>query len=233
MTHHFTHGASLKSVRLTFTGLVSAFALTGCLTLPGLGVGVTGGTTGLGVEAKANPLPTGHVMIRGGVSYLDVGGDFDSDGVTYDGDVEVANLNAVLDFSPTGGLFYISGGAYFGDKTVDLVATPMNNVDVGGVTFTPGEVGSLVGEVEYSDVSPYLGIAFDNFTNSVAGWSFNARAGVMFVGSPDITVNSVGGTLSSDAALLNALNAEIDSLEEDAEDYEFFPVVTLGVTRRF
>ena len=115
----------------------------------------------------------------------------------------------------------------------DLVATPANDVVIGGTTFTPAEVGSLLGTAEFNDVAPYAGIAFDSFANSIGGWSFNARAGVMFVGSADVNLTSANGLLSSDPALLTELREEIESIEEDAEDYKYFPVVTLGVTRRF
>lgn len=212
---------------------MAAMVMSGCLTLPGAGIGATAGTTGLGAEVKVNPLPTGHVLLRGGLNYAQFSGDVESDGIDYDGDFTLANASAIADFSPFGGLLYISGGAYVGDKSADLTATPLTDVVIGGTSFTPAEVGSLTGSAEFNDVAPYLGIAFDNFTNSIAGWSFNARAGVMFVGSADVNLTSSDGLLSSDPALLQELREEIESIEEDAEDYKYFPVVTLGITRRF
>lgn len=219
--------------RLAFLTLLGLFGISGCLTLPGAGVGVTGGTTGVGAEVKVNPLPTGHLLVRGGANYLEFGDDFNSDEITYDGDLELANLSAIADFSPLGGLFYVSGGAYFGKKEVELLATPTNDVFIGGNSFTPDQVGTLVGQAEYNDTAPYVGIAFDNFTKSISGWSLNARAGVMFIGSPEITLNSVDGTLSNDPLLIDQLAQEIEAISDDAEDYEYFPVVTVGLTRRF
>jgi hypothetical protein len=206
---------------------------TGCLSTPGVGIGVTGGTTGVAAEVKANPLPTSRLLVRGSYNFAKFSGDVESDGIQYDGDFTLSNFGAFADVAPFGGPFYISGGAYVGKKEADLIATPASNVTIGGTSFTPADVGSLIGKAEFKDVAPYVGVAFDNFANSIGGWSFNARAGVMFVGSADVNLTSANGLLSSDPVLLNELIEEIESIEQDAEDYKYFPVVTLGITRRF
>ncbi|GLQ19642.1 hypothetical protein ACFFUB_14535 [Algimonas porphyrae] len=219
--------------RLAVTASVCALLSTACVSMPGVGVGVTAGTTGVAAEVKANPLPTGRLLLRGAYNFAEFSGEIESDGIEYEGDFTLSNAGAFADFAPFGGPFYLSGGAYIGKKEADLVATPANNVVIGGTTFTPAQVGSLLGTAEFNDVAPYAGIAFDNFARSIGGWSFNARAGVMFVGSADVNLVSANGLLSSDPALLTELREEIESIEEDAEDYKYFPVVTLGITRRF
>ncbi|GHB01202.1 hypothetical protein GCM10009069_25050 [Algimonas arctica] len=221
--------------KLRFLALTTCCAVlgTGCLSTPGVGIGVTGGTTGVAAEVKANPLPSSRLLVRGSYNFAEFSGDVESDGIQYDGDFTLSNFGAVADVAPFGGPFYISGGAYVGKKEADLIATPASNVTIGGTSFTPADVGSLIGKAEFKDVAPYVGVAFDNFANSIGGWSLNARAGVMFVGSADVSLTSANGLLSSDPVLLNELIEEIESIEQDAEDYKYFPVVTLGITRRF
>lgn len=222
-----------SKLRLTAMASLCAVISTACVSMPGVGVGVTGGTTGLAAEVKANPLPSSRLLLRGSYNFAEFSGDIESDGVEYDGDFTLSNFGAFADVAPFGGPFYISGGAYIGEKGADLVATPATDVNIGGMTFTPAQVGSLLGTAEFNDVAPYAGIAFDNFANSIGGWSFNARAGVMFVGSAEVNLTSADGLLSSDPVLLSELREEIESIEEDAEDYKYFPVLTIGVTRRF
>lgn len=221
--------------KLRFLAMSTCCAVlaTGCLSMPGVGVGVTGGTTGVAAEVKANPLPTSQLLVRGSYNFAEFSGDIESDGIQYDGDFTLSNFGAFADVAPFGGPFYISGGAYVGKKEADLLATPATDVTIGGTTFTPADVGSLIGKAEFKDVAPYVGVAFDNFANSIGGWSFNARAGVMFVGSADVNLTSANGLLSSDPALLNELREEIESIEEDAKDYKYFPVLTIGIARRF
>lgn len=225
----------MTTFKLRFLALAmgSSLLATGCLSMPGVGVGVSGGTTGLSAEVKANPLPTSRLLLRGAYNFAEFSGDIESDGIEYDGDFTLSNVGAFADLAPFGGPFYLSGGAYIGDKSADLIATPATDVVIGGTTFTPAQVGSLIGTAEFNDVAPYVGVAFDNFANSIGGWSFNARAGVMFVGSADVNLTSANGLLSSDPVLLNELIQEIESIEQDAADYKYYPVVTIGIARRF
>lgn len=225
----------MTKLNLRSLALMSCCAMlgAGCVSMPGVGVGVTGGTTGVAAEIKANPLPSSRVLLRGSYNFAEFSGDIESDGIQYDGDFTLSNFGAFADLAPFGGPLYLSGGAYIGKKEADLIATPATNVTIGGTSFTPADVGSLIGTAEFNDIAPYAGIAFDNFANSIGGWSFNARAGVMFVGSAEVNLTSAGGLLSSDPTLLNELIQEIESIEEDAKDYKYFPVVTLGIARRF
>ncbi len=197
-----------------------------------IGVGVTGGTTGISVEVKVAPAK--RLMLRGSYNFAELSGEIVNDDINYDGDFTLSNFGAFADIAPFGNAFILSGGAYIGEKAADLVATPSANVSIGNQVFTPTQVGSLFGRAEFNEVAPYVGLGFDNFQTTSGPWSFNARAGVMFVGSADVVeLTSADGLLSSDSMLLTELRTEIASIEEDVEDYKYFPVVTLGITRKF
>ena len=193
----------------------------------GLGVGTTGAT----LEAKF--APTDVVALRGNFNYLDVSLDEEYDDIEYDGDFNANSFGGFVDVAPFKNGFVLSGGAYVGDKTLDLNATPSESVQIGDGTFTPEEVGTLTGKAELSSFAPYAGIGYDGFMGGSKNWSFNARAGVMFTGSPDVDLVSANGTLSSNAALRSELDAEIEAIEDDANDFKYYPVLTIGVARRF
>lgn len=195
------------------------------------GVGLSAGTTGATIEAKY--APSEAFMLRGNFNYLDFSRDEEFDGIDYEGDLNVSTFGGFADIAPFRNGFVISGGAYFGDKTLDLVATPNGNVEIGGQTFTPAEVGTLTGEAKLKNFAPYAGIGYDSFMSGSSNWSFNARAGVMFTGSPEAELISANGTLSGNPLLLNELELEVQALEDDAEDFKYYPVVTVGVARRF
>ena len=112
-------------------------------------------------------------------------------------------------------------------------ATPSTATEIGGQIFQPAEIGTLTGEAELNSFAPYAGIGYDGFIAGSKTWSFNARAGVMFTGSPEVNLVSANGTLSSNPVLLQELEAEIAAIEEDADDFKYYPVLTLGVARRF
>lgn len=194
-------------------------------------VGLGVGTTGLTAEAKF--AATDVVALRGSFNYLEVSLDEEYDDIDYDGDFNANSFGGFVDVAPFKNGFVLSGGAYLGDKTLDLDATPSTNVEIGGQTFTPEEIGTLTGQVELKNFAPYAGIGYDGFMGGSKDWSFNARAGVMFTGSPDVELESANGTLSGNAALRSELDAEVAAIEDDADEFKYYPVITIGVARRF
>jgi len=193
----------------------------------GLGVGTTGGT----VEGKY--AVSDSLVVRGSLNLLKVSVDDEYDDIDYDAKFDATTFGGFVDFAPFKNGFVLSGGAYLGDKTLDLDATPANSVEIGDQTFTPDEVGTLTGKAELNSFAPYVGIGYDGFMGGSKSWSFNARAGVMFTGSPEVDLVSANGTLSSDATLRNEIDAEIQAIEEDADDFKYYPVLTIGIARRF
>ena len=197
----------------------------------GVGFGGTLGTTGVGAEVKYTP--DSRLMLRGSYQVLNFESTLDIDDIEYDGDVDADTFGGFVDLAPFGNGFIVSGGAYVGDKVVDLVATPSSNVEIGGMDFTPEQVGTLDARAEFDNVAPYLGIGYDGYLNPRREWSFNARAGVLFAGSADVSLLSVNGEFSDNPLFVQELRREVEQIEEDIEDYKYYPVVTVGVTRRF
>lgn len=193
----------------------------------GLGVGTTGGT----VEGKFAPNNT--VALRGNFNFLNFSVDEEFDDIDYEGDFDATTIGGFVDVAPFQNGFILSGGAFIGDKTLDLDATPATNVEIGGQVFSPTEVGTLTGQAELNSFAPYAGIGYDSFIAGSSDWSFNARAGVMFTGSPEVDLISANGTLSNNPLLRQELEAEIAAIEEEADDYKYYPVISIGVARRF
>lgn len=195
------------------------------------GVGLGVGTTGATVEAKF--APNDAVALRGSFNYLSFSIDEEFDDIDYDGDFDATTFGGFVDVAPFKNGFVLSGGAFLGDKTLDFDATPTGSVEIGDQIFSPSEVGTLTGKAELASFAPYAGLGYDGFIAGSKDWSFNARAGVMFTGSPDVELVSANGSLSSNAILRQELDAEIEAIEDDADDYKYYPVVTIGLTRRF
>lgn len=207
---------------------LTAFAGNAHATDFGVGGGV--GTPGIFVEGKV--ALGDSLVVRGSYNFLDFSVDETFDGIAYTGDLNFSNLGGFVDFHPFKNGWNISGGAFLGDKSIDLTATPSSNIQIGSTTFTPAEVGTLEGGIEVGDFAPYLGLGYDNFITS-KNISVNVRLGVMFTGSPEANLRSVGGTLSSNTALLNEINQEITALENDADDFKYYPVISLGIAKKF
>lgn len=193
----------------------------------GLGIGTTGGVAEAQVEVTPN------IQLRGGYNYFKYGADDTYDDIAYNGDLDLTTLGAFIDLRPFGGSFIITGGAYFGEKGLDLTATPTANVAIGNQTFTPAQVGSLALTADLEDTAPFAGLGWDSTFQGDGNIGFKFIAGAMFTGSPQIDLVSSGGTLSNDPALQAELANEEQNLQDEVDDYEVFPVVQLGLTLRF
>lgn len=197
----------------------------------GLAVGVGGGTTGGLVEAQAQV--TTYIQVRGGFNYFSYGVDDEYDDVAYEGDLDLSTLAAFLDVRPFANSFILTGGAYFGDKSLNLNATPTQPVEIGDQTFTPAQVGQLALDATLEDVAPFVGLGFDTTFQGSGRVGFKIIAGAMFTGSPSVNLTSTGGALSNDAAFLAEVAQEEQNLQDEVNDYEVYPVVQLGLTLRF
>ena len=215
---------------ITLAALAIAGAATAGAAQAQIAVGGSIGTAGASAEAQLKVAP--GINIRGGYNYLQYGADDTYDGVAYEGDLDLTTLGAFVDVHPFGNSFFITGGAYFGEKTLGLFATPTQNVEIGSQTFTPAQVGTLSLAADLEDTAPFIGLGWDTtFENPGIGFKF--LAGAMFTGTPQVNLTATGGTLSNDANFQTQLAQEEQNLQDEISDYEIYPVVQVGVTLGF
>lgn len=196
---------------------------------PGVGIG----TTGISLDAKARL--TDRLYARAGYNFLEFDlDDEEYDGVVYDADTDFSTFNAALDYHPFDNSFFVSGGVYAGERTLELVGDLAGPVEIGGQVFTPAQVGSLTGTANIGDdLVPFVGFGFDSRLSVKGPFSYFVQAGVIFTGSPDVSLASVGGTLSGDPLFQAELAAEEQRLQDEVDDYEYYPVLNFGLTYNF
>jgi hypothetical protein len=210
--------------------------LAGVATAAGAGevsLGVAASTLGVGAEVGYSF--NDHLALRGGgyaFSYSDNG---EEGGIEYDGDLELRSGGLFLDWHPFGGSFTLTGGVLANGNEVDATGEPGPGdiYDIGGITFTSAEVGRLGAEADFDSVAPYLGVGWRSRGGEDGGFGVSIDLGVLFQGSPDVSLDSSGGTLSGDSNLQQALRQEENELEDDLDDYEFYPVLALGLSYTF
>ena len=216
----------LALLALSVSGLSGLAAADGNFAVTG-GNGTMGGA--IEGQVKVNDL----FQFRAGANYLTFDETIDVDQISYDGDLDFSGFGAFIDVHPFGGSFFVTGGAYAGDKSIDLLATSDVSVEIGGLTFTPAEYGRLEGDVAFDNVAPFVGAGFDTTFQGDGNWGFHILAGAALFGSSDVTLEAVGGTLSNDPILQAELAREIQDIEDEIEDYELWPVVQIGLSYRF
>lgn len=189
------------------------------------------GTTGLYVEGQFRV--TSRVSLRGTWELMEFERDQDVDDVTYSGRLDSGVFGGFVQVHPLESSFFISGGGLFGDRAVALSAQPTGSVTVGNQTFTSTQIGRLEGEASLGDQAVSLATGWDSTFNQVQGLGWRVAAGVAIGQAPDVTLTSVGGSLSGDPTLEGQLRREEERIEDRASELRFYPVVQVGLTWRF
>lgn len=215
--------------------IVSTFAAlalsAGAASAQAIAVGANAGTTGVGFEAQLKLGPV--FVLRASVDQLDHDIDETYDGIDYSGAFAFDTVGGFVDVHPFGNGFLISGGAYLGDRDISLGATPTTPVDIGGVTYSPSQVGTLSGTIKLQDAAPFVGLGWDDTFTRRGPWGFRALAGVAFSNTPEVALSSSGGSLSNNVTFQDRLDDEAREIQDDVEGYGLFPVVQVGLNYRF
>jgi len=196
-----------------------------------VGLGVRASTLGIGAELSYRI--SRNFGIRLGGNYLQFSRDATIEDIDYHLTPHFENVTAILDLHPFGGSFHLSGGLLLNYNEGRMVARLNHDIEIGGDTYTPQEVGSLTGTVGFKKAAPYLGIGF-------AGRSRVAvlvDLGVGFTGTP--RVDLVGATNLTGAAK-DQFDANVEQERQEAQaeinDHKilrYHPVVSLGLKISF
>src|ERR1051325_9792957 len=97
----------------------------------------------LGVGAELSFRAGRNLGIRLGGNYLQFSHDATIEDISYHVTPHLENGTAILDLHPFGSSFLFSGGLLLNYNDGQLIATLAHDVDIGGTTYHPQDVGSL------------------------------------------------------------------------------------------
>ena len=194
-------------------------------TAQGLAFGARAGTLGVGGEV-ALAVSEGMV-VRGGIGVSPF-----EPGVSL-GDVDVSLkmptvYNVGIDLYLNGAV-RLGGGILFRANDPEVTGDFTADQDIGGTSFTPQEIGTLRGVLDFKDRAPYVLIGFGRHTARGVGLFLDL--GLAFVGEPAVSLSASGGTLSGDMdPLMSALSQEAAEFEADMPSYlRIWPIISLGI----
>ncbi len=195
------------------------------------GLAVRAGTLGLGGELSFRSSPS--VSVRIGANTFSLDRDLTVDDIDYRVEPKLKSATALIDLHPTRGSFRISGGLVWSDNRADVEARLNGPITIGNDTYTPDQVGSLTGGVEYEkSLAPYLGIG----VGGGGKISLLFDAGIIFSGHPTVALS---GTTNLTGAARDVFDQNVErevadfQAEIDSRSYlKFYPVVSLGLRIR-
>jgi hypothetical protein len=193
-----------------------------------LSVGVQASTLGAGLELGFRP--TGLLGVRVGANFLDFDFHRTIDQVNYKFDNHLRSGGGVVDFYPFSGGLRLTAGVRIDGNDADVTGTPNTNVTIGSTTFTPAQLGTLTGRVTFNSVAPYAGLGYA--AALPAGFELALDLGVLYQGSPKVTLNASGPIAGT--ALFQANVAQEEAKIRSRIDFlEWYPVAALTLSYRF
>ena len=202
----------------------------------GVALGLSAGTLGLGVDAVYGV--NDNVNLRVSYRAYDYSTDIDSEGdgdeLNYRGDLSLDNLGFGVDLHPFGGSFRFSVGMQSSDNRLMGTATceRVTGCDYGGVNNFLQNGESAEVDIDLTGTHPYLTLGWGNLAAEGGRLGVFFDLGVMLQGTPGVEV-----TASCNPGRQTLCNSQADAeerqIQEDAEDFEIYPVVNLGLRWRF
>lgn len=189
-----------------------------------LGVGARIGTLGIGGEAALEL--SDRFVFRGGAGLSKLTASTTFDGVPVVLELPEAWYNLGVDFYLNSALRLGAGVAYKPDDP-SIRGDFTGAVDIGGVTLTPAEIGTLTGTIDSDDQAAYVLLGFGKHTDSGIGLFIDV--GTVILGSPTVDLQATGGTYPQDELDL-LLREEARAFENDMKTYlRFWPIMSLGL----
>ena len=197
------------------------------------------GTLGVGLEYMY-PVHN-KVNIGVGVNKYTKKSDLNESGVQYNADLDFGSVSLLGHFHPAGNNFRISSGIFYNNNQISVTAKPGSNAryDFGGMTYNASDIASATGVIDFKSIAPYLGIGWGSSPDKVRkSFSFNADLGILFQGSPDVSLNvscvaTICNSLNDLKNLNDAVAREETELQDELDDYKIYPVLSLGASWSF
>jgi hypothetical protein len=226
-------------MKAIWMGIVGVGAVIAAMAMPALatevGIYAKGGTLGVGGGIGIGI--TDSIRARAGYTALNISRDISDTDVDYHGDLKLGGGEAMLDWHPFNGTFRVTGGLSFNRNKITADGRPSGGTyTLNDHTYTAAEIGTLDGDVKFKSTAPYLGIGWGDVVDKAGHFSFIADIGILFQGSPDANLHVNCGSAVSPvqcAQIKSDVAAEERDLKDKADDYKYWPVLSLGVAYRF
>lgn len=198
-----------------------------------VGLTLKAGTLGLGVDLTF-PLAN-EFNLRVGGNYLKYDYNSTYSNVSYAARLKFGSELTTVDWYPlTADPIHISCGGLINGNKIDLTGKVVGRgtYTINHTTYSAAEVGNLTADVSFNTAAPYFGIGWGNAVKKTGHWSYAFDFGAVYQGHPQLTYTT-NGTLTGNPSFEYNLNAERSRTQSDLDVFNFYPVLSGGVSYRF
>ena len=190
--------------------------------------GAKAGTLGFGLEATWRPVP--YLDVRGGFNSYTYDSTAVEAGIDYDTSLNLDTFYATANLRPPMSPFRITAGLFSNSNEMSMVSQVSGTYDIGGMTYTAAEVGTINNVIGFDSTAPYLGFGADFRLANTIG--LNIDVGVLWQGEPIVGM-SVTGPIGQDPSFQAELDAETAALQSALDNFKAYPVASIGVSVNF
>jgi hypothetical protein len=199
----------------------------------GIGVSARVGTLGIGVDVAKSLTPQFNARL--GFNFGNISANRTDSGINYDAQLNFSSIQLVGDYYPfASSSFRVTGGLVAQNNRFAVTSKPSGNgvYTIDGNQFSASSVGTLSGEYKYGNsIAPYLGIGIGKSTNE--GFGFNADLGVMFAGSPKVSLTASNPAFNNNPITRAQLDNQVRQTENDLKGFNVYPVLSIGLSYGF
>jgi hypothetical protein len=190
--------------------------------------GAKAGTLGFGLEATWRPVP--YLDVRGGFNSYTYDSSAVEAGIDYDTSLNLDTFYATANLRPPMSPFRITAGLFSNSNELSMASQASGTYDIGGMTYTAAEVGTINNVIGFDSTAPYLGFGADFRLANTIG--LNIDVGVLWQGEPIVGM-SVTGPIGQDPSFQAELDAETAALQSALDNFKAYPVASIGVSVNF
>lgn len=193
-------------------------------TSPDWDFGGTFGTLGMGPQLSVRGP---HIGAHIDGTFLSLKGHVSSNGTHYRGRFDLRSAGAMIDLYPFGGRFHVSAGARYNGNNGTIEAMPDRVTVIGGMSFTPQQIGTVSGHVDTRKFAPAVTMGYGSKPGK--GFNWRVEGGALFQGGVRLSA------LTSSTGMIPQANlvAERQQLQDDVGKYKVFPIAQLELGWRF
>lgn len=195
-----------------------------------------GGGLRIGAPAQAlevDSLITDRFGLRAFLNGVSLSTDSEP-GLRYDGKSQLGSGFLLADWHPYASGFRLSGGLtysnqYFSRGSLRSAGT------IDEAVYATGKVGSLDGRAALSKASPYLGVGWGLTPRAGSRLYFSADLGVMYQRPSASLIGNCSSAFPASVChhLQHDIRGEDAEFRDTADDFRFYPVISVGFGLRF
>lgn len=145
--------------------------------------------------------------------------DYEADDDVYNDSYQPLGSGGMVDYHPFMSNFRLSAGLLSQDNGLDADALDNGRASIGGKTYR-------LGDINLNQLSPYLGLGWQDAAKKDKQWHFSLDAGVLFQGRSKTKVSS-----STVSPVLVAINNEPQNDHHNID--QALPMISLETSYRF